>query len=121
VSLAGRVSVSLGGSTAEKVAALAISGGVVANVLNNIPAVAAMVKMLHPSGDYELAGLLLGVNTAPGLTVFGTLASILWLSILRSYDLDVSAYEFFRVGLEVVVPSFFAALVVLMTISVLRV
>ena len=42
--------------------------------------------------------VLIGVDLGPNLSVTGSLATILWLIALRKEKLDVSAWDFFKVG-----------------------
>ena len=42
--------------------------------------------------------VLIGVDLGPNLSVTGSLATILWLIALRKEKLDVSGWDFFKVG-----------------------
>jgi len=48
-----------------------------------------------------VAGTILGCNLAPNLTTVGSLATVLWLLILRQRNIDVSGLDYFKVGLVV--------------------
>ena len=75
--------------------------GVLNNVVNNLPLgliAGATVRAAHLSGLLTNA-LLIGVDLGPNLSVTGSLATILWLLALRKEKLDVSAWDFLKVGL----------------------
>jgi arsenical pump membrane protein len=44
---------------------------------------------------------MLGCDLGPNLTTVGSLATILWLLILRQRKLEVSGLDYFKVGLLV--------------------
>lgn len=82
------------------------------NLLNNLP-VGVVVR-------YALAGsnapahiahaALIGVDLGPNLSLSGSLATLLWLMILRRENIQISALQFLRMGALVTVPSLLAAL-----------
>ena len=43
--------------------------------------------------------LLIGVDLGPNLSVTGSLATILWLIALRRENVEITAAEFFQIGL----------------------
>jgi arsenical pump membrane protein len=43
--------------------------------------------------------LLIGVDLGPNLSVTGSLATILWLIALRREGVEITAWEFFKVGM----------------------
>lgn len=81
----------------------------IANALNNLPvAVAASYVVAHPPATHLAYALILGVDVGPNLLTTGSLATILWLSVLRGYGLHMSRRQYLRLGL-VIVPSTLAA------------
>ena len=48
-----------------------------------------------------VASTILGCNLGPNLTTVGSLATVLWLLILRQRNIDVSGLDYFKVGLLV--------------------
>jgi arsenical pump membrane protein len=81
-----------------------------ANVLNNLPAAlvaASALGSLSPGIERsDLAtAVIVGVNLAPNLTTIGSLATMLWLMLVRRSGLEVSALTYFRVGVVTTVPA----------------
>jgi len=48
-----------------------------------------------------VAATMLGCDLGPNLTTVGSLATILWLLILRQRNVDVSGIDYFKVGVVV--------------------
>jgi arsenical pump membrane protein len=87
---------------------------VLANAINNLPAglVAATALGDLPPGVERsdlAAAVIVGVNLGPNLTTTGSLATMVWLILLRRRGVEVSALEYMRVGLLVTVPALLAA------------
>lgn len=101
-------------------AVLALGSGILSNFINNIPAVTGlMVSLGHVPRD-QLWAILLGVNMGSSALLIGTLATILWLSIVRRLGLHVSSRSFFLVAYKVTIPSFLAGLGVLLLMQGIR-
>jgi arsenical pump membrane protein len=83
---------------------LVIAGvaAVTANVLNNLPAVLLLLPFVTPAGTGPVLALLLGVNIGPNLTYVGSLASMLWLKIVRREGADPKLSTFTVHGLVTV-------------------
>jgi len=82
------------------------------NVINNLPVglnVGETIGAVHPPAKAAYAALV-GVNLGPNVSANGSLATILWLAILRRANIDVSALAFLRVGLVVTPLALAAAL-----------
>jgi arsenical pump membrane protein len=83
--------------------ALASAGivpGVLANVVNNLPAgliAGAIVAGAHASPALRSA-VAIGIDLGPNLSVTGSLATILWLLALRREKIAIDAWRFLRVG-----------------------
>ncbi len=86
--------------------AIAAGGAaLISNALNNLPvAVASSYVVAHASTAHLAYALILGVDVGPNLITTGSLATILWLSVLRGYGVRVSRRKYFRLGL-VLAPS----------------
>ncbi len=95
-----------------------VAGGIVAlasNLLNNLPTglIAATVGQAADVPIQVTAGLLIGVDLGPNLSVTGSLATILWLIALRREGEAVTAWQFLKLGIVVMPPALLAALLAL--------
>lgn len=54
-------------------------------------------------------GTLVGVNIGPTLTTYGSLATMLWLTLVRKRGVEVSTMEYMKVGLLTMPPVLLAA------------
>jgi arsenical pump membrane protein len=100
------------GSTGLPAAALGMA--VLANVLNNLPAAliaASALGGLQPSIERSdlAAAVIVGVNLGPNLTTIGSLATMLWLVLMRRRGVEVSTLTYLRVGILTTVPALLAA------------
>ena len=84
-------------------ALLAIAGlaAVLANLVNNLPAVLVLLSVLAAAstGPGPVLAALIGVNIGPNLSYAGSLATLLWRRLLADRDHDVELAEFTRLGL----------------------
>jgi arsenical pump membrane protein len=78
------------------VAALA---AVLANLINNLPAVLALLPVAAQSGAGPVLAVLIGVNIGPNLTYVGSLATLLWRRILHDHGTAPDLRDFTRLGL----------------------
>ena len=90
--------------------ALVVGMALMANLINNLPSamVAASALSTLPAAVERsnlIAATMIGVNLGPNLTTIGSLATMLWLVLLRRRGLEVSALEYVRVGGLVTVPA----------------
>lgn len=87
-------------------AAAATGAALLSNVFNNLPIAVASSYVAQRDGLAHLAyPLILGVDLGPNLAISGSLATILWVSILRKYGLRVDALQYVRLGALVVPPA----------------
>jgi arsenical pump membrane protein len=56
---------------------------------------------------------LIGVDLGPNLSVTGSLATILWLIALRRENVEITAWEFFKIGTIAMPVALIASLLVL--------
>jgi arsenical pump membrane protein len=94
---------------------IAVLAAVLANVVNNLPAVLVLLPLTTPAGPGAVLAVLLGVNIGPNLTYAGSLATLLWRRIVRAHDTDVELGEFTRLGALTVPAALLLALVGLWT------
>jgi arsenical pump membrane protein len=81
-------------------------GALGANLFNNIPMTLVMLGILASAPRPALwplaAATLIGVNIGPALTTVGSLATILWLSLVRRQGVEIPALEYLRVSVVTV-------------------
>ena len=78
------------------------------NLINNVPMAVVLTSALHsvqhaaPSTRLGfIASTIFGCDLGPNLTTVGSLATVLWLLILRSRNLEVSGLDYSKVGILV--------------------
>jgi arsenical pump membrane protein len=78
------------------------------NMINNIPMAVLMTSALGsiqhaptPIQHGFLAATMFGCDLGPNLTTVGSLATVLWLLILRKQGIDVSGLDYFKIGVIV--------------------
>ena len=77
---------------------LALVAAVLANVVNNLPAILILLPLAAPLGPVAVLACLIGVNVGPNLTYFGSLATLLWRRIVASHDQPAGLGEFSLLG-----------------------
>jgi arsenical pump membrane protein len=82
------------------------------NIANNLPVglVAGSVAASDHLPQPVIRAILIGVDLGPNLSVTGSLATILWLTALRREKIEVSAWQFLKIGLVVTPPALLGAL-----------
>jgi arsenical pump membrane protein len=78
------------------------------NLINNVPMAVVLTSSLHSLQHAPLAvqhgfiaATIFGCDLGPNVTTVGSLATVLWLLILRRRNLDVSGLDYFKVGVVV--------------------
>jgi arsenical pump membrane protein len=87
------------GTSLPALFAVAALAAVLANLINNLPAVLVLLPLAAPSGTGAVLAVLLGVNIGPNLTYTGSLATLLWRRILHARGSAPSLREFTVLGL----------------------
>ncbi|MQY34145.1 Arsenical pump membrane protein [Streptomyces sp. RB17] len=100
-----------GGTGLPALLGIAALAAVLANLINNLPAVLVLLPLAAPAGPGAVLAVLLGVNIGPNLTYAGSLATLLWRRIVHQHEHEVDLGEFTRLGL-LTVPSSLAVAVV---------
>jgi arsenical pump membrane protein len=88
----------VGSTTGTLITGFAV--GVANNLVNNLPLgliAGSTLQAAHAKGLIADA-VLIGVDLGPNLCITGSLATILWLIALRKEKLDVSFWDFLKVG-----------------------
>ncbi|GAA4823598.1 SLC13 family permease [Streptomyces ziwulingensis] len=92
---------------------VAAVAAVLANLINNLPAVLALLPLAAPLGPGPVLAVLIGVNLGPNLTYVGSLATLLWRRILHDHGSAADLGRFTRLGLATVPATLVAATVAL--------
>jgi arsenical pump membrane protein len=87
------------GDTLPALLGVAAVAAVLANVVNNLPAVLVLLPLVTSSGPAVVLAVLIGVNIGPNLTYVGSLANLLWRGVVRRRDISTGFVEFSRIGL----------------------
>lgn len=92
---------------------VAAVAAVLANVVNNLPAVLVLLPLTAGAGPGAVLAVLLGVNIGPNLTYAGSLATLLWRRVVRQHGHRAGLGEFTRLGLLAVPAALIPAVVAL--------
>jgi arsenical pump membrane protein len=91
------------GSSLPSLLALAGLAALLANLVNNLPAVLVLLSVLGGRGLLGAPGpvlaVLIGVDVGPNLSYAGSLATLLWRRLLADRDHHTDLGEFTRLGL----------------------
>jgi len=99
----------------DSIAGTAVVAAGLANLVNNLPATLVGLPLAR---DVEHAyALLIGVDVGPNLALTGSLATLLWLTLARERDQDVSARRYLSIGALTAPAGIAAALVALWALS----
>jgi arsenical pump membrane protein len=79
--------------------AWAALAAVLANLVNNLPAVLILLPLAVGGGVGPALAVLIGVNVGPNLTYVGSLATLLWRRIVHAHDHEAPLMEFTWLGL----------------------
>jgi arsenical pump membrane protein len=98
---------------AKGTAALVVA--VLSNGMNNLPVgLMSGAAIRHAQETSVVAhAILIGVDLGPNLSVTGSLATILWLIALRREKVEITAWEFFKIGIIAMPIALIASLLVL--------
>jgi arsenical pump membrane protein len=85
------------------------------NVMNNLPVALISGAALQHTYQARLVShaVLIGVDLGPNLSVTGSLATILWLIALRREKVEITAWEFLKIGMIAMPLALLASLLVL--------
>jgi arsenical pump membrane protein len=97
-----------GGTTLGAVLVGTAGAALGTNLINNVPMAVVMNSALgsaqHAAGPVQhgfVAATIFGCDLGPNITTVGSLATVLWLLILRQRDVEVSGLDYFKVGVVV--------------------
>ncbi len=88
---------------------------ILSNGMNNLPVGLMSGAAIRSASEIGVIAhaILVGVDLGPNLSVTGSLATILWLIALRRERVEITAWEFFKVGIVVMPPALIASLLLL--------
>jgi len=95
----------------------ALSSGLAAafggNLINNLPAGLIAGSVLQASHLPELLhrSVLIGIDLGPNLSVPGSLATILWIAVLRREGISISGWQFLKLGSFIMITTILLTLV----------
>jgi len=107
--------------SASAVVAGLLGSAVTSNLVNNLPGILIFLSGAQAGGvpaDLRtpfLFGALAGADLGPNLTPVGALSTMLWLVIVRRRGVEVSAWDFLRLGALVAPLTLIAAAVLIAT------
>ena len=90
------------GTSLASLLVVAAIAAVLANVINNLPAVLLLLPAAVAAGPGVVLAVLVGVNAGPNLTYVGSLATLLWRRVLRKQGEELRTLEFLRLGVVTV-------------------
>jgi len=116
--LSGMLHAALAYSTTAATWIAGLAVGLATNLMNNLPVglIVSSVVADDQLPSQAVGAMLIGVDLGPNLSVTGSLATILWLVMLRREGLEVSAWSFLRLGILVMPPALVLSVV---TVSLL--
>jgi arsenical pump membrane protein len=117
--LAGELQAAVQASPSASAWAAGLLPAFLCNVANNLPTgliVGSALGLAHPP-DAVTGAALIGIDLGPNLSVTGSLATILWLAVLRREGLQVSAGSFLKIGILVMPPALAPALAALLLLG----
>ncbi|WPB91186.1 SLC13 family permease [Streptomyces malaysiensis] len=74
------------GASLPALLGIAAVSAVLANLINNLPAVLALLPIASGGGPGPVLAVLIGVNLGPNLTYVGSLATLLWRRVVHHHE-----------------------------------
>jgi arsenical pump membrane protein len=93
--------------------------GLASNLMNNLPMGLIIGSIVAADSlPSQVAGaMLIGVDLGPNLSVTGSLATILWIVVLRREGLEVGTWRFLRLGIVVMPPALVLSIMAMTLLS----
>ena len=92
------------GDSFLQILGIAVGSALGSNLINNVPMIVVALGATGPLVSNGMLGLasvyavIVGTNIGPNLTTVGSLATLIWLTIIRGKGMDVTAKDYLRVG-----------------------
>ncbi|WP_157728743.1 SLC13 family permease [Actinopolymorpha singaporensis] len=86
------------GTSLPALLGVAAVAALLANLVNNLPAVLLLLPLLAGAGPGPVLAALIGVNVGPNLTYVGSLATLLWRRTLRQRGVEPALRDFLTLG-----------------------
>lgn len=96
----------------SEVFSFGVGGAIIANLINNIPMSVLFANMSFTSNASIYASIIAS-NIAAYITPVGALAGIMWMSLLKTYNVKFSFKSFMKYGVIIGVPTLLVALLTL--------
>ena len=93
-----------------------IGGALTANFINNIP-MSVLFANMSLSSSASIYASIIASNIAAYITPVGALAGIMWMSLLKTYEVNFSFKNFVYYGVLIGIPTLFTALITLSFIT----
>ncbi|WP_018603648.1 SLC13 family permease [Mycobacterium sp. 155] len=87
------------GNSLPALLGFAAAAAILANLVNNLPAVLVLLPLVAASGPAAVLAVLIGVNVGPNLSYVGSLSNLLWRNVVHQHGVTARFDEFSRVGL----------------------
>jgi arsenical pump membrane protein len=87
------------GTSLPELLGIAVVAALLANVVNNLPAVLVLLPLVAAAGPAAVLAVLIGVNVGPNLTYPGSLSNLLWRNVVHREQIAAPFIEFSLVGL----------------------
>ncbi len=94
----------------EPTFAYGISGALAANLINNIPMSVLYSNLLINASTNSVYASIAASNIAAFITPIGALAGIMWMSLLKSYDVKFGFIDFMKYGCFIGIPTLLGTL-----------
>lgn len=93
--------------------AYGISGTICANLINNIPMSVLYSTLLTATNSSAIYASIIASNIAAFITPLGALAGIMWMRLLKTYNINFSFKRFVCYGVIIGIPTLLGALTIL--------
>jgi len=101
-------------------ASLALAAAVASNAMNNLPFALVAGEGLRVSpgaGTPTVVALLVGIDLGPSFTTIGSLATLIWILILRRRDVPLSTLAYMRIAFLPALAALAAAVLALAAVT----